>query len=241
MKRYIYSLFLFSIVATGTAVGAGRVNLNGLGFTAPTIAGKSNVYDAQAGDILYDSTDSTFYGYTHSGAWTSFAGSGGVPAGSIIAYSGTSDPAGYMIADGRAVSRTTYSTLFAAIGTTYGSGDGSTTFNLPDLRGRFLRGVDGAAGVDPNAATRTAMASGGNTGNNVGSVQADAIQGHKHNLTSTAWGLAIAGGSNDAASVGQRESITGTNGPVTDGTNGTPRISSETRPVNAYVNFIIKL
>ena len=73
--------------------------------------------------------------------------------------------------DGSAVSRTAYASLFAAIGTNYGAGDGSSTFNVPDLRGQFLRGVDGSAGVDPDKATRTALKSGGNTGNNVGSVE----------------------------------------------------------------------
>jgi microcystin-dependent protein len=62
------------------------------------------------------------------------------PAGNIAAYGGTSAPTGWLICDGSRVSRTTYSGLFTAISTRYGTGDGSTTFNLPDLRGTFLRG-----------------------------------------------------------------------------------------------------
>lgn len=62
------------------------------------------------------------------------------PAGAIMAYGSNTAPGGYLICDGSAISRTTYDHLFAAIGTTYGAGDGSTTFNLPDFRQRFLLG-----------------------------------------------------------------------------------------------------
>jgi microcystin-dependent protein len=60
-----------------------------------------------------------------------------IPAGTINQYAGTSAPTGWLLADGTAVSRTTYATLFAVTSTTYGVGDGSTTFNLPDLKGRI--------------------------------------------------------------------------------------------------------
>lgn len=63
------------------------------------------------------------------------------PAGTIISYGGTNAPEGYLKCEGQAVSRTEYSKLFDAIGTIYGSGDGNTTFNVPDLRGEFLRGT----------------------------------------------------------------------------------------------------
>jgi microcystin-dependent protein len=69
------------------------------------------------------------------------------------------------------VSRTTYANLFAAIGTAHGSGDGVTTFTLPDYRGRFLRGVDEGAGRDPDAPSRTAPSPGGNSGDAVGSIE----------------------------------------------------------------------
>lgn len=72
------------------------------------------------------------------------AGSGGttvdVPTGSITMFAGSSAPTGYLLCQGQAVSRTTYSALFAIIGTTYGTGDGSTTFNLPNLQGKFALG-----------------------------------------------------------------------------------------------------
>ena len=67
----------------------------------------------------------------------------GVPIGAIIPYAGSTAPFGTLICNGAAISRAAYPELFEAIGTTWGAGDGSTTFNIPDLRGYFLRGVGG--------------------------------------------------------------------------------------------------
>ncbi len=66
-----------------------------------------------------------------------------LPAGTMVMYGGAAAPGGWLLADGSAVSRTTYATLFAAIGTTYGAGDDSTTFNLPDFRRRVAVGAGG--------------------------------------------------------------------------------------------------
>lgn len=93
------------------------------------------------------------------------------PAGTVIWTARSSAPTGYLKANGAAVSRTTYATLFSAIGTTYGSGDGSTTFNLPDLRGEFVRGVDDGRGID--------------TGRTLGSTQTDQNKDHTHTATTT--------------------------------------------------------
>ena len=105
-----------------------------------------------------------------------------LPPGIVIPYGGTSVPPGWLLCDGSAVSRTVYANLFSFIGTGWGNGDGSTTFHLPDLRGRFLRGVDGAANRDPDKTTRTAANPGGNIGNNVGTIEVD---GHGHNHANT--------------------------------------------------------
>ena len=69
-----------------------------------------------------------------------------MPTASLMPYAGTSAPTGYFLCDGSAKSRTTYSALFGIIGTTYGVGDGSTTFNIPDLRGRVIAGLDSDSG-----------------------------------------------------------------------------------------------
>lgn len=95
-----------------------------------------------------------------------FAPSGGIPAGAVQAFAMNTAPVGWLDCDGRTVSRTTYSNLFSAIGTTFGSGDGSTTFNLPDLRGEFIRGWDDGRGID--------------SGRSFGSAQADEFKLHGH-------------------------------------------------------------
>ena len=79
------------------------------------------------------------------------------PSGQIAFFAGSSAPAGWLKANGAAVSRTAYAALFAAIGTTYGAGDGSTTFNLPDLRGEFMRGWDDGRGIDRGRAFGSAQ------------------------------------------------------------------------------------
>lgn len=70
-----------------------------------------------------------------------------VPTGAITMYGGSTAPSGWKFCDGSAISRTTFSDLFTAIGTTFGAGDGSTTFNLPDLRGRAPIGVGQGSGL----------------------------------------------------------------------------------------------
>lgn len=89
-----------------------------------------------------------------------------VPSGTVIHVAMQTAPSGYLKADGTAVSRTTYAALFAAIGTAFGAGDESTTFNLPDLRGEFVRGFDDGRGVD--------------IGRALGSAQADELESHSH-------------------------------------------------------------
>ena len=90
--------------------------------------------------------------------------------GLVAFFARITPPAGWLECNGAAVSRITYAGLFEAIGTLYGTGDGSTTFNLPDARGEFIRGYDHGRGIDPDTATRT-----------FGSLQLDALQ----NLTGT--------------------------------------------------------
>lgn len=75
-----------------------------------------------------------------------------IPAGIVGQFAMNNAPAGWLKANGQAVSRTTYAGLFSAIGTTYGPGNGSTTFNVPDLRAEFVRGLDDGRGVDAGRA-----------------------------------------------------------------------------------------
>ncbi len=90
----------------------------------------------------------------------------GFKPGDLKPWPGTSAPAGWFKANGALVSRTAYAALFAVIGTTFGAGDGSTTFALPDLRGEFIRGLDDGRGVD--------------SGRGLGTAQADDLKSHSH-------------------------------------------------------------
>jgi len=90
-----------------------------------------------------------------SGAWTSLPAGIVIPAGIMVDYAGSSAPSLWLLCYGQAVSRTTYSSLFSAISTAFGTGDGSTTFNLPDCRGRVAVGKDDMGG---SAASRVTTA-----------------------------------------------------------------------------------
>ena len=91
--------------------------------------------------------DNNYLSYQFSPPGWTFTGSGGdTPTGVMLPYGGTSAPSGWLLCQGQAVSRTTYSDLYAVIGTAFGAGDGSTTFNLPDLRGRIPVGLDSTDG-----------------------------------------------------------------------------------------------
>ena len=94
-----------------------------------------------------------------------------VPTGSVHMMATTTAPSGYLECDGTAVSRTTYSDLFDTIGTTWGEGDGSSTFNVPDLRGEFVRGWDNGKGTD--------------SGRSFASSQSDQNAQHNHTATTT--------------------------------------------------------
>jgi microcystin-dependent protein len=94
-----------------------------------------------------------------------------LPAGIIWPYGGTSAPAGFLLCYGQAIDRTTYGDLFTAIGTTYGSGDGSTTFNVPDLRGRVIAGQDDMGGSSANRLTGVSGSVNGDTLGGVGGAE----------------------------------------------------------------------
>lgn len=104
---------------------------------------------------------------------------GSVPIGGMIPYAGSTAPDHFLIPDGSAVSRTTYAALYAICGTTYGVGDGSTTFNLPDMRGRVACGVDGAA----NRITGAAATLGGAQGAETHTLTVAEMPAHVHPIT----------------------------------------------------------
>lgn len=105
----------------------------------------------------------------------------GVPVGTVLEYAGATSPAGFLLCYGQAVSRTTYVNLFTAIGTAWGIGDGTTTFNVPDKRGRTSFGKDDMGGT---AANRITAAVSGMDGITLGAVGGDQnLQSHSHTAT----------------------------------------------------------
>lgn len=138
------------------------------------------------------------------------------PAGCVQFFATVTAPTGWLKANGALVSRTAYAALFAAIGTTFGVGDGSTTFGLPDLRGEFIRAFDDGRGVD--------------TGRVFGSAQAGQLPSHTHVMPQ---GLAGGGGSFQWAGGGNGVST------ITSATGGTEN-SSESRPRNIALLACIK-
>ena len=149
-----------------------------------------------------------------------------IPPGTIVAFGGTTAPTGWLLCDGTQISQTTYSNLYAAIGCNFGCSGGN--FHLPDLRGRFLRGRDGGSGRDPDSGARTAMNTGGNSADNVGSVQGDDFKSHTHDVYVHDWNSNLLLGRSGNSGAITQTYLTGATG------------GNETRPVNAYVNFIVK-
>jgi microcystin-dependent protein len=147
------------------------------------------------------------------------------PAGSVMAYMGTTAPPGWLLCDGSAVGRSQYAALFAVLGTASGAGDGSTTFNLPDMRGVFLRGVDGGRGMDLDGISRT-----------VGTYQADMLASHSHPAHNPFPGQGfLEGTGNFSFQVSSGQGL----GFATY-TSSTAAGGTETRPKNVDVNYIIK-
>lgn len=172
------------------------------------------------------------------------------PAGMVSPFAGPVDniPEGWLLCDGSEISRTEYANLYNAIGVCWGIGDGATTFNLPDLRGMFLRGVSGDSENDPDAENRIVLNdNGGNTGNNVGSYQGDAIRnitGAVHNNIQghAEWGSSSEGALEwtDAKGDASWEDNTwGYSGITFDASRVVP-VGGDNRPKNVYVNYIIK-
>jgi microcystin-dependent protein len=165
-----------------------------------------------------------------------------LPTGMILPFGGTTAPDGFLDCDGSAVSRTTYADLFAAIGTTWGTGDGSTTFNVPDLRGVGLRG-SGQHGSRTKADT-TAY-DGGSVGNEQND-QMQQITGYWEATNVAASGLTAGGAYTKGAPVASNASGGSSNGARVDfdsadsTAQGGARTGDETRGATSSVLFLIK-
>ena len=178
----------------------------------------------------------------------------GVPTGSVFCMAVVSVPSGYLECNGAAVSRTTYSALFAVIGTAYGSGNGSSTFNLPDLRGEFVRGVDRGRGVDSGRNIATSQGSQNAQHNHSASASSNSSvtdPGHFHNLLydngsfGGSSGAVTPRGSNTPSNPGINNRISTKTTGVSVSTSTSVSIGNhggnESRPRNVAMMYIIKI
>lgn len=142
-----------------------------------------------------------------------------VMIGAVVFFATTVAPSGYIKANGAAVSRTAYANLFSKVGTFWGAGDGSTTFNVPDLRGEFIRAWDDGRGID--------------SGRAFGSFQADEFESHTHSQR----GSVVATG----AFTGYQMDLDNTSDSVSMPIDTDPTGGAETRPRNyallAYIKY----
>lgn len=182
-----------SFLPSNTNTGAATINVNGLGIKSILLDGSNSLIGGEmvagkAAQLLYDGTNFQILNPA-----TSIQN--GVLVGAILGFPMSTPPSGWLAANGAAVLRTTYAALFAYIGTTYGAGDGTTTFNLPDLRGQFPRFFDAGKGIDP--------------GRTIGSNQAAAFASHTHTVSDPGHGHGISdpGHAHLAATVSQTTQI----------------------------------
>jgi microcystin-dependent protein len=127
------------------------------------------------------------------------------PIGAIIDYAGSSAPTGWLLCYGQAVSRSTYAALFAAISTTFGVGDGSTTFNLPDCRGRVAAGKDDMGGSSANRLTNQSGGLNGDTlgaagGSETHTLTTAELAAHTHQTNPATVGISYQSGASSAIS-----------------------------------------
>ena len=160
--------------------------------------------------------------------------------GLISAFGGSLDkiPNGWRPCDGRELSAIAFPDAYDALGTVWGPGSPTGFFTLPNLVGQFLRGTDPDEVVDPDASRRVAPP--GGTSDTVGTAQQDALQGHSHD--SDAHSSSPSGFQAQGTSTGGQRFGTGAldiSGPTTLPGFNTPRIATETRPVNVAVHWIV--
>lgn len=168
--------------------------------------------------ILF-ANDQIWYRVLNIDTWGSWTQVGGERVGEVATFAVANPPSGWLRCNGAAVSRTTYSRLFAVIGTTFGVGDGSTTFNVPEMRGEFARGWDNGRGID--------------AGRVFGSAQGGQIEAHNHVLAD------VNAGAGSETGIDFPTSVSGTAGAVSSD-NIENYGGGETRPRNVALLYCIK-
>jgi len=161
-----------------------------------------------------------------------------MPSGVVMPYAGSSAPTGFLLCDGSAISRSTYSDLFSAISTTYGTGDGSSTFNIPDLRGRVVAGQDDMGGSSANRLTdQTGGLNGDTLGDTGGSethtLSTAQLPAHTHTVAAQ---QQVGGDSTNRGGSGQL----GAAATITSSSTGSGSAHNNVQPT-IILNYIIKI
>jgi microcystin-dependent protein len=237
-------------VTTTLTIGASGYVLTSDGSTiswqpVPTPGKANNLTGGTTGSVPYQSSADTtaFLPIGTNGTVLQSTGTGiqwaqvGMPPGSLVPYAGSTAPTGWLLCYGQAISRTTYAALFAVIGTTWGIGDNSTTFNLPDFRGRVLAGADDMGGTDAHI-----LGNGANGGFS-GSATLGTVGGEKNHQLTTAELANHTHGNVGYGSQGVAGSVYDTMmAPYTStvGSTGGDQAHNNVQPT-AVVNYIIKI
>ena len=210
-----YSNMVVEFVVTANNTGNVNINVAGLGNRELLNSDGSELsFDTLvAGEWCKAFYDGVSFIYLGSGS-----GNGnGVPTGTIVPFAGNTIPDGFLLCNGSAISRTSYADLFSAISTIYGNGNGSITFNIPDLRGKFTRGLGG------NSAA-------------LGVTQGDDVKPHVHTLNGVNVFLAHAATNGPFDFLSESVSSNDATYKDMDISGGV----TETRPINMAMNYIIK-
>lgn len=185
---------VLAFIASNTNTGATTLSVNSIGAKAVmkatgSGAGALNGAEIQSGCIYSVQYNTSLN--SGAGAWLLINPTvSGAEPGMIFDYAGSSAPTGYLLCYGQAVSRTTYAALFAILSTTYGVGDGSTTFNIPDLRGRVVAGKDDMGGSSANRLTDQTDGLNGDTLGDTGGAETHTLTeaqmpSHTHSFSAT--------------------------------------------------------
>ena len=192
-----------------------------------SIVSNSNISASTLRGILDDLDDATYA--------VESANVLAMPPGSITAFAGSTEPVGWLFCYGQQISRASYAALFAVIGTTYGVGDGSTTFNLPDLRGRIPLTKDNMGGTSANRVTDAAADTlGGSGGAENHTLSASEIPAHNHQILRPG-----SNGSGGGTQWWQGNSVTNVGGIYTENNTGGGGAHNNMQPY-LTLNYLIK-
>lgn len=215
----------------------------GIGLAAPTTLVQYELQSVPYAKYAYSSAKSNNAQKADTAVYVKKA-ENGVPPGTIMAFAGTVVPQGWLLCDGSSYDGNLdkYKELYNAIGRNWGYPTNPASiyiFNVPDMRGVFLRGVDGTRGLDPDKTTRIAF-SNSNSGNKVGSYQNDNFASHNHDHIDAFWSEHRAGAPQQNQE-GQANSTDNDNEDYAKWRVTSDKGGNETRPKNVYVYYIIKL